>query len=178
MDSEAGTSRKIIDKEAGKKAASVVLWVSIVRSDSIIETVKQANVAGVERLIEEISEFGYQGKHRARLRYSQDELIGSDVVEKEVRTWRQRGRGQRRQGLHREELARDTEAVELRIESVNKGYLPALPRIECLLYLCTNKPRPADQELASVAYSYLTATATVNCNILAYTHQQSLFRCM
>lgn len=74
-----------------------VLWVATVRSDWIIRTVVQANVAHVDRLIEESREPQYQRKDRERFARSRDNHRGSEVAEMEIQSRERRVTRQREQ---------------------------------------------------------------------------------
>lgn len=54
----------------------VVVWVSTLGFDRIIVTISQANVARIERLIEEIPEVRYRGKQRERMAHSRQSRLG------------------------------------------------------------------------------------------------------
>lgn len=70
----------------------------------------------VERLVEEIRLFGYQGKHRKSLAHSRDELFESEIVDERIQGRDRRVRDQSGRGLPERGLDKEKEAVELRTE--------------------------------------------------------------
>lgn len=58
----------------------LVLQEGIVRTGQVVQTVTQANVTQVVRLIEEIRKFEYRVKHRKRMAHSRHELPELDTV--------------------------------------------------------------------------------------------------
>lgn len=88
-------------------------------SDRVTRTLAKADVALVERLIEEIRWRAYQAKHRERLAHSRNELLESEVVDKEIRDWGRRARDQSRWNLHRRRL--DTKRDSCKAESRMSG---------------------------------------------------------
>lgn len=67
-------------------------------------------------MIEEIPELGYQGKHRKRSDHSRGELLGSEIIEKNMRSQGRRVSGRSGRGFPKGELVRKTKTERFRIE--------------------------------------------------------------
>lgn len=83
------------------------------RSDGLVQTVAQTNVARIERLLKVIRGFGFQRSHRERLTHPPDELLESGIVEKGNWGQGRRVKDQREQGLPKGKLVRIVQIVKL-----------------------------------------------------------------
>lgn len=93
-----------------------------------------ASLAQVELLVKNILEFEFEGKHRKRLAYPRDQLPGSEVVEKRIRS-RVRHEAKEDKGCPKKSLLERKRLQRYESDQWINDACPSLPRNALLIYL-------------------------------------------